>query len=86
MLAEAQQLLYGSIVSTLDEIATALKLVAERNRVIAEGAAACAVAAAMRTKGKVIAIISGGNIDLNKFCELVTPRISPNPRPHGTGL
>jgi threonine dehydratase len=71
MLAEAQQLLDGSIVSTLEEIAAALKFVAERNRVIAEGAAACAVAGAMSIKGKVVAIVSGGNIDLSRFCELV---------------
>src|SRR5580692_11179557 len=63
MLAEAQQLLDGSMVSTLEEIAFALKLVAERNRVIAEGAAACAVAAALKAgpgRGKIVAIVSGG--------------------------
>ena len=75
MLAEARQLLDGSIVSTLDEIADALKLVAERNRVIAEGAAACAVAAALKAgPGKIVAIVSGGNIDLKKFSELVGAR------------
>ena len=73
MLAEAQQLLDGSIVSTLEEIASALKLVAERNRVIAEGAAACAVAAALKAgPGKIVAIISGGNIDLKKVSDLVS--------------
>jgi threonine dehydratase len=73
MLAEAQQLLDGSIVSTLEEIALALKLVAERNRVIAEGAAASAVAAALKAgPGKIVAIVSGGNIDLKKFSELVS--------------
>lgn len=72
MLAEAKQLLDGSLVMTLEEIASALKFVAERNRVIAEGAAACAVAAAMSIKGKIIAIVSGGNIDLKKFCELTS--------------
>ncbi len=72
MFAEAQQLLDGSIVSTLEEITFALKLVAERNRIIAEGAAACAVAAALKSgPGKIVAIISGGNIDLKKFAELV---------------
>jgi threonine dehydratase len=71
MLAEAQQLLDGSIVSTLEEITAALKLTAERNRVIAEGAAACAIAGAFKTKGKVVAIVSGGNIDLSKFTTLV---------------
>jgi threonine dehydratase len=73
MLAEAQQLLDGSIVSTLEEIALALKLVAERNRVIAEGAAATAVAAALKSgPGKIVAIVSGGNIDLKKFTDLVS--------------
>ncbi len=74
MLAEALPLLDGSIVMPLEEIAFALKLVAERTRVIAEGAAACAVAAALSGKagdGKIAAIVSGGNIDMNKFCEIV---------------
>jgi len=50
-----------------------MKLVAERARVIIEGAAACAVAAALSGKagpGKVVAIVSGGNIDLAKFADL----------------
>lgn len=69
----ARTLLDGSLVVTLDEAAHALKLVAERNRVIIEGAAACAVAAALSGRagrGKVVAIVSGGNIDLHKFAEL----------------
>lgn len=69
----AKTLLDGTIVVTLKEIVDALKLVAERNRVIAEGAGACAVAAAISGragKGKIVAVISGGNIDLAKFCEL----------------
>ena len=73
MFALAQVLLDGSIVVTLDEVASAIKLVAERNRVIAEGAAGCAVAAALSGKaggGKIVAIVSGGNIDLKKFCEI----------------
>ena len=46
-----------------------MKLVAERNRVIVEGAAACAVAAAISGRagsGRVVAIVSGGNIDLSR--------------------
>lgn len=73
MWALANHLLEGSIVVTLDEIRRAMKLVAERNHVIAEGAGACAVAAALSGKcgsGKVVAVVSGGNIDLNKFNEL----------------
>ena len=63
----------GSIVVSLAEIASAMKLVAERCHVIAEGAAACAVAAALtgRVTGKVVAIVSGGNIDLPAFAALV---------------
>ena len=70
----AKSLLDGSLVVTLQEAAQAMKLVAERNRVIIEGASACAVAAALSGRagtGKVVAIVSGGNIDLDKFAQLV---------------
>jgi threonine dehydratase len=69
-----------SIVVSLDDVATAMAVVAERARVIAEGAAGCAVAAAlspeMASKGhrKVVAIVSGGNIDLARFAALVNAR------------
>ncbi len=66
--------LAGSIVVTLEETARAMKLVAERAHVIAEGAAGCAVAAALTGRagaGKVVAVVSGGNIDLPKFASLV---------------
>lgn len=62
-----------SIVVSLKEVAYAMRLIAERTRVIAEGAAACAVAAALTGRagsGKIVAIISGGNIDLPKFAAL----------------
>jgi threonine dehydratase len=70
----ARQLLDGSLVVTRKEAADAMKLVADRNRVIVEGAAACAVAAARSGRagtGKVVAIVSGGNIDLDTFAQLV---------------
>jgi threonine dehydratase len=63
----------GSIVVTLDEVAQAIRLTAERAHVIAEGAAGCAVAAALSGRagaGKVVAIVSGGNIDLARFAQL----------------
>jgi threonine dehydratase len=62
-----------SIVVPLSEVAAAMKLVAERCRVIVEGAAACAVAAAVsgRIKGRIVAIASGGNIDLGTFASLI---------------
>ena len=75
MFEHARKLLDGSLVVTLKEAAEAMKLVAERNRVIIEGAAACAVAAARSGRagtGKIVAIVSGGNIDLDKFASLVT--------------
>lgn len=75
MWALAHHLLAGSVVSTLDEIRAAMRIVAERNHLIAEGAGACAVAAALSGKcgsGKVVAVVSGGNIDLSKFHELVS--------------
>lgn len=74
MFERAQRLLDGSLVVTLVEAARAMKLVAERNRVIIEGAAACAVAAALSGRagaGRVVAIVSGGNIDLDKFAQVV---------------
>ena len=64
----------GSIVVSLEEVARALKLVAEHAHVIAEGAAGCAIAAAVSGRaggGKVVAVVSGGNIDLPKFASLV---------------
>ena len=66
--------LAGSIVVTLDETARAMKLVAERAHIIAEGAAGCAVAAALSGRagsGKIVAVVSGGNIDLTRFASLI---------------
>jgi threonine dehydratase len=66
-----------SLVVSLDETAQAMRLVADRVHVIAEGAAACAVAAALspavaaRGHRKVLAVVSGGNIDLSRFGQLV---------------
>jgi len=76
----ARHLLAGSIVSTLEETRDAMRLVAERNHVIAEGAAACAVAAGLSGKcgsGTIVCVVSGGNIDLAKFSELVMQPVAP---------
>lgn len=64
----------GSIVVSLDEVKRAMRLVAENVRVIAEGAGALGVAAAVSGRageGPIVAVISGGNIDLKKFAELI---------------
>jgi threonine dehydratase len=66
--------LSGSLVVSLDDVARGMKLVAERARVIAEGAAGCAIAAALSGRagtGSIVAVVSGGNIDLTRFAELV---------------
>jgi threonine dehydratase len=73
--------LSGSLVVSLAEAARAMKLAAERTHIIAEGAAGCAIAAALsgrasspsRPGGRdnVVAVVSGGNIDLVKFAALV---------------
>src|SRR5579871_606651 len=68
------QQLAGSIVVSLDEVARAMKLAAERVHVIAEGAAGCAIAAALSGRlgdGTIVAVVSGGNIDLSTFASLV---------------
>lgn len=63
----------GSVVVTLDDVKAAMKLVASKTRVICEGAGALGVAAALQqSEGPVVAVVSGGNIDLKKFCEIVT--------------
>jgi len=64
----------GSIVITLDQVREAMKLMAEKTRVIAEGAGCLPLAAALTGKagdGPIVCVVSGGNIDLKKFCELV---------------
>ena len=66
MLDLAQDLVDGSIVVSREQTAAAARLVMERNRVIPEGAAATAVAAALTGEagsGKIACILSGGNID-----------------------
>jgi threonine dehydratase len=66
--------LAGSIVVSLEDVARAMKIAAERTHIIAEGAAGCAIAAAVSGRagpGKVVAVVSGGNIDLPKFASLV---------------
>jgi threonine dehydratase len=70
-----RRLLDGSLVISLAEVSAAIKLLAERNRVIAEGAGATSVAAALSGRagtGKLVCIVSGGNIDLSKFCAIVS--------------
>ena len=71
-----QQWVDESIVVSLEQAAQAMKIAAMRCHVIAEGAAACAIAAALtpairERHRRVVAIVSGGNIDLSRFASLV---------------
>jgi threonine dehydratase len=70
----ATSVLDGSIVVELDEVAAALRRLATGNRVIAEGAGAAALAAALSGRagaGPVVAVISGGNIDLSRVAAIL---------------
>jgi threonine dehydratase len=64
----------GAIVVSLEETRKAMRLMAEKARIISEGAGALPLAAALTGKagnGPIVAIVSGGNLDLKKFCELI---------------
>jgi threonine dehydratase len=64
----------GTITVSLDQTKKAMRLIAEKTRTIAEGAGALALAAALSGQageGPIVCVVSGGNIDLAKFAELV---------------
>jgi threonine dehydratase len=74
----ASQLLDGSLVVGLEEVASAIRILAERNCIIAEGAGAVSVAAALTGKagsGKVVCVISGGNIDKSKLVQILKGKV-----------
>ena len=73
----AKSLLNGSLVVPLAEVAESVRILAERNRVIAEGAGATPVAAALagraddgELEGTVVCVVSGGNIDFEKLVKI----------------
>ena len=75
MFERMKRVVDGNLVVTLDETKRAMKLMAEKARVIAEGAGALSLAAALRGDagpGPIVCIVSGGNIDLHKFTELIS--------------
>ena len=70
-----QGIVDGAVVVSLEESRRAMRVIAEKARVIVGGAGALPVAAALSGRageGPIVAVISGGNIDLAKFAELVT--------------
>ena len=71
----ASALLAGSLVVSLEEIATALRLLVERNRIVAEGAGAAPVAAALaglEGARRIVCVVSGGNIDPKKAAAILS--------------
>ena len=75
MFERARTLLDGALIASLEQVAAALRLLAERNRIIAEGAGACPVACALAGQagaGKIVCVVSGGNIDLDKLCAVLS--------------
>jgi threonine dehydratase len=74
----ARNLLAGSLVVSLAQVAEAVRLLAERAHVIAEGAGAAALAAVQAglvREGKVVCIVSGGNIDASKLARILEGEI-----------
>jgi threonine dehydratase len=64
----------GAITVTLAQTREAMRLIAEKSRTIAEGAGALSLAASLTGQaadGPIVCVVSGGNIDLKKFAELV---------------
>jgi threonine dehydratase len=77
MWEHAQSLVAGSFVLSLDETAAGVRLLLERERIIAEGAAALPVAAALDGRaggGRLVCIVSGGNIDTARLAEILAGR------------
>ncbi len=74
MLALAHRHLAGSIVVTLSQVAESMQLLASRSRVVAEGAGAAALAAALTGQagaGRIACIVSGGNLDMHKLAVIL---------------
>jgi threonine dehydratase len=68
-------LLDGALTVALDDVAGAVKLLAERVRIVAEGAGAASVAAALKGvpgARRIVCVVSGGNIDASVFARILT--------------
>jgi threonine dehydratase len=74
MYGYARQLLNGVVVVSLDEVADAMRMLSRRNAIVAEGAGAAPVAAALSGRaglGVTVCVISGGNIDPDKLVQII---------------
>jgi threonine dehydratase len=80
MWARVRDLIDGAFTATLDETAAAVRLLAERTRVIAEGAGALAPATALAGRAggeKIVCVVSGGNIDLSVLTRILAGDEAP---------
>ncbi|MFQ5766882.1 MAG: threonine/serine dehydratase [Acidobacteriota bacterium] len=74
----ARHLLAGSLVVSLPEVAAAIRHLLERNRVLAEGAGAAPVAAALAGQAegrKIVCVVSGGNLDISHLCTILAGKV-----------
>ena len=75
MFARAQRLIDNALVTSVDSVADAIRILIQSNRVVAEGAGATPVACALSGaagEGKIVCIVSGGNIDREKLVAILT--------------
>jgi threonine dehydratase len=75
MFERARHLLAGALGASLEEVAAAVRLLLDRNRIVAEGAGACPVACALAGKagpGRIVCVVSGGNLGLERLRLLLT--------------
>lgn len=80
MFERARAVVDQALVATLAEIAAAVRLLAERNRVIAEGAGASPLACALSGRagsGRIVCVVSGGNVDASTLAELLAENAEP---------
>ena len=73
MWEHARELVDEAVPVPLDDVREAVRLLAGRARVVAEGAGALALAAAQGREGRIVCIVSGGNIDAAVLAEILRP-------------
>lgn len=81
----ASRLLAGSLVVSLDEVAAAIRMLVERAAVVGEGAAGASVAAGLKGlggRGRVVCVVSGGNIDSSVLATILTGGMPDKPSGH----
>jgi threonine dehydratase len=73
MWERARELVDEAAAVSLSEVEEAVRLLATRAHVVAEGAGALALAAALRRDDRCVCVVSGGNIDLDVYAGIISP-------------